>query len=228
VAASPSAIAEVLAGLRARSASLQAAPAAPDGHVAFGVTALDAALGGGLRRGRLSELFGPRSSGRLALALGALRSAQAAGELVAFVDVADALDPRAARAAGIALDRLLWVRPRGVLDGMKALDRVLDAGGFGAVVLYLCGVELPRRQTLSAPRLVRRAERARAAVLVVGDQPQLGSFAACTLTLGRARPRWSGGSAAPRIFDGICTTVEITRNKLAPPAAPVALRLAWG
>src|SRR5438093_11137932 len=75
-----------------------------------GVTELDAFLGGGLPRGHISELAGPRSSGRTSLMLRMLASATARGELVALVDALDMLDVESAAAAGIDLERLLWGR----------------------------------------------------------------------------------------------------------------------
>src|SRR5262245_56303889 len=70
---------------------------------AVGVTSLDAAIGGGFPRGQVSELVGPRSSGRTSVLLRALASATARGELVAIVDVLDMLDVDSAAAAGVAL-----------------------------------------------------------------------------------------------------------------------------
>jgi len=75
-----------------------------------GVTALDARLGGGFPRGQLSELVGPRSSGRTSVVLQMIAAATSRGELVALVDVLDMLDVESAASAGIALPQLLWVR----------------------------------------------------------------------------------------------------------------------
>lgn len=215
-------IAEVLAGLRAKTAHLEARPASFAGHVPLGVAAVDAALGGGLPRGRLSELVGPRGAGRLSLAVGALAGAQAAGEWVALVDAADGFDPRTASDAGVALDRLLWVRPNGISDGLRAIDRVLEAGGFALVVFYASEVRgfVPQA---SAARLSRRAEQARSAVLVVGERAQLGSFSAATLAVSRARAKWSG-----TLLDGMSTRVEVTRNKLGAPGSIEAIELVCG
>ena len=63
--------------------------------VPTGIAPLDEALGGGLPRGRIVEVVGPRSSGRLSLTLTLLSSALRTGEPVALIDAADALDPRA-------------------------------------------------------------------------------------------------------------------------------------
>src|SRR6185369_10902384 len=140
MAASATQIAEVLAGMRAESARLISAAEQPaPSRLPAGSPALDALTGGGLVRGRIVELTGPRSSGRMSAVLAMTAAVQAAGELVAVVDVADALDPRSAVRAGVVLPRLLWVRPTTMMDGMRAVDWVLDAGGFGLVVLYLAG-----------------------------------------------------------------------------------------
>ena len=77
--------------------------------VTSGIPALDA-LTGGLPRGCLTEICGPASSGRTSVLLAALAAATGRGEFCALVDANDALDPHSTTAAGIDLDRLLWVR----------------------------------------------------------------------------------------------------------------------
>src|SRR5438093_12113274 len=114
---------------------------------ASGIAALDARLGGGFPRGHLSELVGPRSSGRTSLMLQLLAAATARGELVALVDALDMLDVESAAAAGVDLDRLLWIRghvvpnpglcrdlnQRALEQAVRALTLVLHAGNFGLV-----------------------------------------------------------------------------------------------
>jgi hypothetical protein len=217
VAASAARIAEVLAGLRARSLRMQEVPRGA--CVPLGLGPLDEALGGGLPRGRVVEVFGPRGSGRLSLAASALKAAQAQGELVSLVDVADAFAPDS---VDLDLSRLLWVRPKTASDGLLSIDRILDAGGFGAAVLYLGQARLPER---AGARLQRRAEQARCALLVVGDRAQLGSFSAASLSLERTRARWSGGGRAPLCLDGASGRVAVVRNKLGPPGDSAQLDL---
>ena len=77
--------------------------------VSSGIAAIDA-LAGGLPRSCLTEICGPASSGRTTVLLSALAAATRRGEFCALIDSADALDPHSAAAAGIVLDRLLWVR----------------------------------------------------------------------------------------------------------------------
>ena len=77
--------------------------------VSSGIAALDRVTGG-LPRGCLTEICGPASSGRTSVMLAALAAATRRGEFCALLDASDALDPKSASAAGIALDRFLWVR----------------------------------------------------------------------------------------------------------------------
>ena len=77
--------------------------------VSSGILAIDA-LTGGLPRGCLTEICGPASSGRTSLLLAALAAATHRGEFCAIIDASDSLDPHSAAAAGVDLDRLLWVR----------------------------------------------------------------------------------------------------------------------
>jgi len=77
--------------------------------VSSGIAEIDA-LTGGLPRGCLTEICGPASSGRTSLLLTVLAAATRRGEVCAVVDASDALDPQSAAAAGVELNRLLWVR----------------------------------------------------------------------------------------------------------------------
>ena len=74
-----------------------------------GIAAIDA-LTGGLPRGCLAEVCGPASSGRTTLLLAALAASTRRGEYCAVIDASDSLDPHSLAAAGVDLDRLLWVR----------------------------------------------------------------------------------------------------------------------
>jgi hypothetical protein len=107
--------------------------------VTSGIPALDA-LTGGLPRGCLTEICGLASSGRTTVLLAALASASRRGEYCAVIDASDALDPESLAAAGVDLDRLLWVRcgddihqkaPNSVKEsaGAPPLSRTLRQGG---------------------------------------------------------------------------------------------------
>ncbi len=77
--------------------------------VSTGIPAIDA-LTGGLPRGCLTEICGSASSGRTTLLLSALAAATGRGEFCVVVDAGDALDPQSVAAAGVQLEKLLWVR----------------------------------------------------------------------------------------------------------------------
>jgi hypothetical protein len=90
------------------SASRLAVRSSPQ-MVSSGIAAMDA-LTGGLPRGCLTEIFGPASSGRTTVLLAAMAAATRRGEFCVVVDASDALDPLSVAAAGVELNRLLWVR----------------------------------------------------------------------------------------------------------------------
>jgi hypothetical protein len=73
------------------------------------VAAVDA-LTGGLPRGALTEICGSAGSGRSSLLLAALAESTRRQEICALVDTTDSFDPASAKAAGVDLDRLLWIR----------------------------------------------------------------------------------------------------------------------
>src|SRR5262245_43929582 len=82
-------------------------------HVAVhssGIPELDSRLGGGWRQGEVSELVGARSTGRTSVLVATLAAATSRGDVVALVDAVDRFDPISASAAGLQLQRLLWVR----------------------------------------------------------------------------------------------------------------------
>lgn len=209
------------------------------------VAALDAALAGGLPRGKLVEIAG--GAGKLAFALLSLAAATQRGELCALIDVEDALDIEAATRVGVTLDRLLWVRPRAadgerppeqvsgqgrddaLGDGLKALDLVLAAGGFGLVVLYLGGAATGcRRNPMPGgtwSRLVQRAEKAGAAVLIVSDDAVSGSFSVATLRCVAGDAVWQRVPGGRWLLQGQQTAIEVARSRLSAPGDAVALRL---
>jgi hypothetical protein len=77
---------------------------------ATGIDALDEVVRGGLPVGALTELVGPECSGRTTVALKFVAGLTQAGRVCAWIDVSNALDPASAAAAGVDLERVLWVR----------------------------------------------------------------------------------------------------------------------
>jgi hypothetical protein len=171
-------------GERLSSTLLMREKAAPL-TVSTEVAALDA-LTGGLPRGALSEITGPSSSGRTGVMLAALAGATRRDEACALVDASDCLDPASAAAAGVDLDRLLWVRcsecdpsfagknkrrtALGRLEQvLKVTDLLLQGGGFGMVALDLGDIPVAsaRRVPLTSWFRFRRAVEPTATVLLI-------------------------------------------------------------
>src|SRR5262245_35038913 len=173
------------------------------------VAALDAQLSGGFPRGQLSEIVGPRSSGRTSLLLQMFAAATSRGELVALVDGLDTFDVESASAAGVALDRLLWIRGHVVSNPglcrdlnhraadqvIKAVSLVLQAGNFGLVVFD--AADAPSDALRHLPfttwlRLQRMVEGTQTACLLMGSAPMARSSAGLTLRVSTAGIRDQG------------------------------------
>jgi hypothetical protein len=156
--------------------------------VPTGLAALDA-LTGGLPRGALSEIIGAASSGRTGVMLAALAGATRREETCALVDASDNFDPASAVAAGVDLERLLWVRcserahpslrkdqrrtALGRLEQvLKVTDLLLQGGGFGMVVLDLGDIPVAsaRRVPLTSWFRFRRAVEPTATVLLIVER----------------------------------------------------------
>ncbi len=192
-------------------------------RVSSGVMCIDTLLGGGWPQGRIGEVFGSPSSGKTSLALMLLAAATRRGEMVACVDVADALHPGSLAAAGAELPRVLWVRPPSPADGVRCTELLLQAGGFTLVVLDL-GTQPPRRLRGHVwPRLLHGAERSHTALVVLASQRLAGSFAALGLRMQLRAARWQRGLWP--LFDGFDTTALLARNKLGPPGGRTNLRV---
>jgi len=175
--------------------------AGDDTVAATGITSLDAHLGGGFPRGQVSELIGPRSSGRASLLLQALAAATSRGELTAVVDVLDMFDVESAAAAGVDLTRLLWIRghvvmnpgmcrdlnQRAIEQTLRAFALVLQAGNFGLVVFDAADAPADAIRRLPFTtwlRLQRMVEGSTTACLLIGAEPMARSAAGLTLQLG--------------------------------------------
>ena len=192
-----------------------------------GITLLDRLIGGGIVRGRLSEIIGNPGAGKTSLAAAFAAAATAAGEIAAWLDATGGFDPASIAAAGVDLARMLWVatpvnlpsqRPAGMAV-LKAAEWILSAGGFGLIIID-CGAmpDFNRRRgpfTQSAAlRLAHGAERSGAAVIVLAPQRMCGTFAALSLTLSRHHACFSPSDGAPTLFDGLTLEARVARNKL--------------
>jgi len=208
--------------------------------IAIDIAALDACLRGGLPRGQLSEIVGPTSSGRTALVLQTIAASTRRGEIAALVDTFDRLDVASASAAGIELERLLWVRGPSISLGtsiagalgpstafgarsasggqdavvnraLKAMNLVLQAGGFGCVVLDLADVppvalrRIPFTTWLRVQRIIDGSD---TACVLMAPHPLARSAGGLTLSLA-GRVRWAGDAERSRHLTGADIDVRI-------------------
>jgi len=112
-----------------------------------GSIALDLALGvGGIPRGRITEIFGPESSGKTTLCQHVLAEAQKRGGVVAFIDVEHALDPGYARACGVNVDELLVSQPDTGEDALQITETLIRSGGVDCVVVDSVAALVPKAE----------------------------------------------------------------------------------
>jgi hypothetical protein len=195
---------------------------------ATGLSPLDALLGGGFPHGAIAELVGRRGAGRTSVLLASLGRAIAGGALAALIDVTDGLDPASARARGVQLDQLVWVRCGGDLrTAIQAADVVVRGGGFELVAVDLG--ELPPWRLARVPaaafvRLQRGVEGNATALVFAGVRRVAGSLAVTAVALTPARPRWQLGG--PGLLVELTIQARLVRARDRAPGAMVELRWA--
>jgi recombination protein RecA len=112
-----------------------------------GSIALDLALGvGGIPRGRITEIFGPESSGKTTVCQHVIAEAQARGGVAAFIDVEHALDPGYARACGVNVDELLVSQPDTGEQALEITETLIRSGGVDCVVVDSVAALVPRAE----------------------------------------------------------------------------------
>jgi recombination protein RecA len=115
--------------------------------ISTGAIALDLALGvGGIPRGRITEVFGPESSGKTTLCQHVIAEAQRKGGVAAFIDVEHALDPGYARACGVNVDELLVSQPDTGEQALEITETLIRSGGIDCVVVDSVAALVPRAE----------------------------------------------------------------------------------
>jgi hypothetical protein len=198
--------------------------------VSTGIEAVDALLDGGMPVGAISEVTGPASSGRTTLALSLVAARTREGQVCAWVDADDALDPESAAASGVSLRQLLWVRCHpaaspgqgrfakrlGNLDqALRATDLLLQAGGFAAIVLDLGStpVEDASRIPLATWfRFRQAADRSRSCLVVLGQESYAQASAAAVLRCAALRARTAGET----VLRGFEYSISRDRQRFGP------------
>jgi recombination protein RecA len=119
----------------------------PVSVISTGSISLDAALGvGGVPRGRISEIFGPESSGKTTIALQVIAEAQKAGGIAAFIDVEHALDPAYARKLGVDVDNLLVSQPDYGEQALEITSHLIASGQIDVLVVDSVAALVPKSE----------------------------------------------------------------------------------
>ncbi len=114
--------------------------------ISTGSISLDRALGGGVPRGRVIEIYGPESSGKTTLALHIIAEAQKAGGTAAFIDAEHALDPEYAKQIGVNTEELLISQPDNGEQALEIVETLTRSGGIDVIVIDSVAALTPKAE----------------------------------------------------------------------------------
>ena len=117
------------------------------GAISTGALSLDLALGiGGVPRGRITEIYGPESSGKTTLCQHIIAEAQKTGGIAAFIDVEHALDPEYARKCGVKVDDLYISQPDTGEQALEIAEALIRSNAVDVVVIDSVAALVPRAE----------------------------------------------------------------------------------
>lgn len=111
-----------------------------------GSISLDLALGGGLPKGRIIEIYGPESSGKTTLTLHAIAEVQRAGGTAAFIDAEHALDPSYAKRIGVDVENLLLSQPDNGEQALEITETLVRSNAVDIIVVDSVAALVPRAE----------------------------------------------------------------------------------
>ena len=114
--------------------------------VSTGCISLDLALGNGVPRGRIIEVYGPESSGKTTLSQHIIAEVQKKGEIAAFVDAEHAFDPEYAKKIGVDTKNLLISQPDTGEDALEILETLIRSNAVGVIVVDSVAALTPRAE----------------------------------------------------------------------------------
>lgn len=119
----------------------------PIDHISTGSLSLDIALGiGGVPRGRITEIFGPESSGKTTLALHIIANAQKNGGIAAFIDAEHSLDPIYANALGVNINELIVSQPDNGESALEITETLVRSGAVDVIVIDSVAALVPQKE----------------------------------------------------------------------------------